>query len=354
MNKRKINKLSQIILNTKINFDLLKYILNKTKALWLKLIKSNISVYPSCIMIELTNHCNLKCCTCPREYSYGKNMDLGMMPTEKAKQIINETYPYLDSIGLTGLGETFLYPHLKEIASYVKSKKKSIITSLSTNANIPNFIEKVQDVLPYIDTIQVSIDGLHETYEKIRINANFNPFYENIKTIVPLAKQHNVDIVFNMVITKKNYTQMSDVIEFANKLGIKYIYLSYFNLSSVTDIGIEYYDFFYSDDFIKMVNKTNSVIKKYPDMEVLGLEKNDIAGFKNCKFPWSYFYISWDGYVVPCCTKPFPKILNFGNVFNSKFINIINSSAFQKFRKAWRTNKAPIFCNKCNILHLHK
>lgn len=30
-------------------------------------------------------------------------MDQGCMPLKKAKQIIDEIYPYLDSIGLTGL-----------------------------------------------------------------------------------------------------------------------------------------------------------------------------------------------------------------------------------------------------------
>ena len=111
-------------------------------------------------MLELTNHCNLHCTTCPREYAYGNQMDRGYMPPDKAKAIIDELSPYQDSIGLTGHGETLLYPHLAEVARYIKQKKASIVTSFSTNANMHGFIDKVKPVLPYIDTIQISVDGI--------------------------------------------------------------------------------------------------------------------------------------------------------------------------------------------------
>jgi MoaA/NifB/PqqE/SkfB family radical SAM enzyme len=60
-------------------------------------------------MLELTNHCNLACTTCPREYDYGKEMEPGTMTVENAKAVIDQIWPYLDSIGLTGMGETFLF-----------------------------------------------------------------------------------------------------------------------------------------------------------------------------------------------------------------------------------------------------
>jgi radical SAM protein with 4Fe4S-binding SPASM domain len=55
----------------------------------------------------------------------------------------------------------------------------------------------------------------------------------------------------------------------------------------------------------------------------------------------------WDGYIPPCCAKPFPKELNFGNVFQDGLINTLNSKDFQNFRNIWLNKEYPEFCNKC-------
>ncbi|MEJ0103529.1 MAG: hypothetical protein WDO19_13680 [Bacteroidota bacterium] len=50
----------------------------------------------------MTNHCNLGCITCPREYDYGKAMDKGTIQFEKMMKVIDEVAPYVDSIGPNG------------------------------------------------------------------------------------------------------------------------------------------------------------------------------------------------------------------------------------------------------------
>ena len=41
-------------------------------------------------MTELGNVCNLHCNICPREYEYRKQMDIGVMPLDKAKNILDQ------------------------------------------------------------------------------------------------------------------------------------------------------------------------------------------------------------------------------------------------------------------------
>jgi MoaA/NifB/PqqE/SkfB family radical SAM enzyme len=79
-------------------------------------------------MLEVTNHCNLKCITCPREYLFGEQMDKGYMDFNELKKIVDDAYPYIDSIGLTGLAETFLYKNILEAADYIKNKEISFIS----------------------------------------------------------------------------------------------------------------------------------------------------------------------------------------------------------------------------------
>ena len=168
MNKRSLRKAVKRIIYLPKNKYLILYLINKLNSFWLKLIKSKKVPYPSTIMLELTNHCNLACTTCPREYEYGKQMDKGNIQLDQAKKIIDELWPYLDSVGLTGMGETFLFKEIEELVHYIKSKNKGIIISISTNAVLPNFIEKASSVIRKIDTIQISIDGLNKVYENIR------------------------------------------------------------------------------------------------------------------------------------------------------------------------------------------
>ncbi len=44
--------------------------------------------HPSTIMLEVTNHCNLHCITCPREYAYGKAMDKGNVDLSLLKKMV--------------------------------------------------------------------------------------------------------------------------------------------------------------------------------------------------------------------------------------------------------------------------
>ena len=75
-------------------------------------------------------------------------MDIGFMPLDNAKNIQDQMIPYLDSIGLTGLGETMMYPHLLDVLKHIKKRKPSIVTTVSTNAHFNGYLNKVTPLLP--------------------------------------------------------------------------------------------------------------------------------------------------------------------------------------------------------------
>ncbi len=93
MTRRKIRKIVKRAIHLPRGSNLFKYIANKIYAYFLKKSKSLKVAYPSTIMLEVTNHCNLKCITCPREYLFGDQMDKGHMNFEKLKKIVDEAYP---------------------------------------------------------------------------------------------------------------------------------------------------------------------------------------------------------------------------------------------------------------------
>ena len=303
-------------------------------------------------MIELTNRCNLACTTCAREYDYGKEMDKGSITVQQAKKIIDELWPYIDSVGLTGMGETFLYKNIEEIIDYIKSKNKGIIISVSTNAVLPNFVEMVSRVVNKVDTIQISIDGLEKVYESIRKNASFELLDNNLQLVSEMCIGTNTDLMLNMVVTKENYIQMHSVITYAKESGIKYMDFTLFNLASVTNIDRSYYNFYKSTEFLNEVKRLEETIKSTHEVIVSNKNFKTDSSFQECPFPWTHFYITWNGFVTPCCAKPFPKELNFGNVFEKSVMSILNSNSFREFRALWYKNIAPNFCTKCNFVDI--
>lgn len=349
MNKRRLKKAFTRLLNLPRGKHLYQYLKNKSEYFYLKRIKSTRVAYPSNIMLELTNHCNLACTTCPREYDFGKAMDKGNMTVAQAKKIIDETWPYLDSIGLTGMGETFIYKNINEIVDYIKQKNKGIIISVSTNAVLPDFLKTVTRIVNKIDTIQISVDGLGEVYESIRLKASFATLDNNLQQLATMCKGTTTTLMLNLVVTKENYFQMPELVRYADKLGIKYLDFSQLNLASVTNIHTSYYEFYKSDAFLKTVNEVKEAMGQSKNVTVTYNFKTD-TGFQKCPFPWSHFYICWNGFVAPCCAKPFPKELHFGNAFDNKLIDVLNSKEYLAFRKLWYENKTPGFCNKCHFI----
>ena len=349
MTKRRLKKLIKRAYHLPRGIDLFRYSANKIRSYYLRKTNSLEVAYPSTIMFEVTNQCNLKCITCPREYLFGDRMDKGYMNFEKLKKVVDEAYPYIDSIGLTGLGETLLYKDIVNAVDYIKSKSKGIIISCSINAHLKTSVDVVSQLAGKIDTIQVSMDGIGEVYDKVRIRGDFNFFNDTLAKIVELTRVTKTDVMLNVVIVKENYHQMAEMIEFAHNIGIEYINMIPINLVAKTDEDISYYKFFFTDEYLNELKRAKATAKKYPEIEFIYSELSLDEGFASCKYPWNYFYISWDGYLPPCCAKPFPKEMNLGDVFEDGLLRSLNSKEFQDFRKLSKQNITPDFCKKCSV-----
>lgn len=332
--------------------NFVKYCLNKFYGISLRLVRSTKVSHPSSIMIEVTNQCNLACITCPREYSYGEEMEKGFMNMERMKKIVDETFPYVDSIGLTGMGETFMFKKLPEIVDYIRAKNEGIIISISTNAHLPISVSMVEKLADKIDTIQISIDGTYDIYEQVRLKSNFTFFMENVRQIVAVCRGKRAVVTFNFVAIKENYHNMVDVVTLAGTLGVKYVNITPFNVASITIFDKGYYDFFKTNQFWDALKRAKYEAKNIKGLTFSAWDIEAPKGFRKCDLVWSHFYISWDGYSTPCCAKPFPKQLNFGSVFEDGLMKCLNSKDYRKFREMWYRNETPDFCKNCHIIDL--
>lgn len=304
---------------------------------------------PTALMIELTTMCQLNCITCPREYAVVQNnLAIGNMGIDKFKTLVDRFIDSCKTISLTGGGETFLYPHLIEAVDYVLEKDEDIEIFISTNAAVRNTKKIIGCLAGKVTTLQISIDGTGRVYEKIRKKAVYDQFVDNVKTIVSITKDTKTSLMFNMVLIKENINEILPVLKLARALGINRVNVNPINLV-IHNWDISYYDFYLSE----IVRDSVERAREFAEIEGIQFNYYDLSnppGFKNCPFLWNNFYITWDGFLVPCCAKPLPKLLNFGNVFEKDLMDCINDPTFVEFRELSRFNKAPSFCSKCHLL----
>jgi radical SAM protein with 4Fe4S-binding SPASM domain len=145
---------------------------------------------------------------------------------------------------------------------------------------------------------------------------------------------------------------MKDVVKLASELGVSFVNITPVNVGSITSAGVDYYNLFYGDDFKSELKQAFDLSKQLKNVELSIWDVKKKNEFKKCHLPWNHFYISWDGYMTPCCAKPFPKELNFGNVFETSLMQCLNSKGYRAFRKMWYKNETPDFCQKCHVVDL--
>ena len=304
--------------------------------------------HPTSLMLEVTNLCQLHCVTCPREYAMGSRMDKGHMDLADAKRLVDENHVYLDSIGLTGLGETLLYPHLVELVDHIRLRNQGVHVFISTNAQQSNAPELVEAMADKVDSLQISIDGTGAAFEEVRVNSNWEKYVANVREIARIARGRRARLKFNMVVLKANCHQLRDVVCLAAELGIPEVYFNTMNLVA-NDWDTSYYDFYRTDAYTRAVGEAIALARS----KGIAAGFDDMSSertFSRCPFPWNHFYITWDGFLVPCCAKPFPKEQHFGNVFEVGLIGCVNADGFKAFREMSKRGVTPDFCLRCHVV----
>jgi MoaA/NifB/PqqE/SkfB family radical SAM enzyme len=318
----------------------------------LKFLKTNLTNplvvknKPIIAQIEPTSECNLRCEMCVRE---NIGVPIGTMSLENFKKIIDK----LDSLfklHLSGQGEPFLNKEIFEMIKY--ANKKGIIVYFATNGTCltKEVIDKICSV--EIGEIGISIDSPNkEVYERIRKGAKLERVLENIKNLVHELKKRKKKTIVSIatVILKDNLNETSEFVLLAKKLGVKKI--GFQTIQKKDD----YLDKYNSKAKSQALSNLNKKLKEKIDEAKKIAKKNEITLIfdeeksPGCVWPWRSIYITWNGYVTPCC-----KILNyrdppyFGNILTDDIWKIWNSKNYQIFRKLLRKRKAPICCRGCD------
>ncbi len=289
--------------------------------------KCRLSSLPVRLWIEPTSACNLKCIMCLNRDMHSS--EKGFMEWQTYKKLIDEAAEYVYDIYLHHRGEPLLHPRLPEMIRYAGAS--GLKTRFHTNATLmtPGLSEKILESSP--DLVSFSVDGFtKQTYEKIRVNADFEKTMENISVFLEKKKEKKLS---------KPYTIIEEI-DFPN--------------FSTPEDGENRRKF---SEHFKKLGLDELIFKKLYNwagyLEIDGLEKGEIH-YTACTFLWYAAAVFWDGTVSPCPQDYYGKI-RLGNIKEHPLKTIWNNSEYFSLRRKMTGEvKGLKPCKECDRLARRK
>ena len=182
---------------------------------------------PWTVSWKIVSACNLRCKHCyfddSSEKLYNSQNDLNK------EEIIKLTNDLVTNLGIVNYsitgGEPLMRKDIFEVINIIKASHG--IVSLQTNGTLitKNIAKKLGEILnPNTDYIQISLDGLEKTHDSIRGKGNFIKAINNIKLMIDLGINVNV----NCTPVSKNKNELIDLYKLCTKIGVNKFSLSRF------------------------------------------------------------------------------------------------------------------------------
>lgn len=318
------------------------YLFLRSIEIWLPLEHKHRYTLPDYLQLEPTSRCNMKCGNCTRD-----SLDsLGDLKMDDFLHIVKQ-FPFLAKVKLQGLGEPLLNDSVFEMAGYLK--EKGITTYMATNATL--ITERIAScMIKYIDQIEVSIDSPDRSvFQEIRGRDSFDDALRGLGLLKATGRDKEVAI--NFVVERRNVFQLPEMVKLANRLGIDYINVVILQdwlgdntrytkkKQEISDRRTNIDDF---NKSLKEAMKLADSLKVRCNFSLALKTRNQCFWFRRG------IYVSWNGYVSPCCLRPNYAEFNFGNIFEKNIAEIWNSPAYINFRRNLRMQQAPAVCRGCD------
>jgi radical SAM protein with 4Fe4S-binding SPASM domain len=249
----------------------------------------------------------------------------GFMDLILFKQIVDEICDYTTDIYLHHRGEPLLHPDLFEMIQY--AKQKGLHTKLHSNATQLTEDKSIKILESGLDFVSFSFDGYNkETYEKMRVGANFEKTLNNITSFLELKKKFG---------KKKPYTILQ--------------FLDFQDAKIDVSVKNKMHDRFQSlplDEIREIVAHNWG-----GNVELNQKKKDPSLKNKSCTFPWYSLTILWDGTVVPC-PQDFLGEIELGNVNKNSIRTIWNDNKMLNLREKMISGEYNCFgpCSTCDRL----
>ena len=285
--------------------------------------------FPLFLHLELNQICNLRCPSCPigQPQAYAKYISSEKMDWNLYQKIILEGEKYdCPSMEPQGTNEPFLDQNLEDYIRFA-ADHGFIDIMLNTNGTLLTE-ERARKVLKSgITRLRFSLDAAtKETFEKVRLGANYDTTMKNIERFLEIKKQEKCDLpVVGVNFCKTKFNEHEEE-AFIKK-------------------WIDKVDFFVIQDFQPPDLDTN--YSEFLPSKSVFRENIQESGY-NCQQPWQRVLVRSSGEVCPCCAF-FSEELSLGNLKDHSLHELWNSKEMHDLRvmhKRGNYEENP-WCKKC-------
>ncbi|MDE5420655.1 radical SAM protein [Ancylomarina sp. DW003] len=278
-----------------------------------------ISKTPTLVEIHPTTACNLKCPHCYIESS-PENLQNKRLEVKKWKSLIDELEKLkTPNLNISG-GEPLVYPGIKELLSYLTSKR--IRTTLLTNGTLID-----EDIIEYLTypniSTTISLDGVSSnTHDKIRGSGHFKKLFKILNTV-----KGKISLNLCFTLTDINKHEVEGFVQLCKELEVDAA-----SIIVLQNIGrSKENSYLHSKEKDKDINQTQQLLKKYEKDIKINLIFNDSSGEErldrstdcvSCSGLTSTLFINEIGDAFPCAVSSKSNFFKIGNVFDSSVLDI--------------------------------
>ncbi|MEE8573980.1 MAG: radical SAM protein [Thermodesulfobacteriota bacterium] len=172
---------------------------------------------PDVVIIEVTHRCNLKCVHCynPSDKK-AATQDRTDPSSENLLRFMGTiSNPGRVAIAFTG-GEPLCRSDIEELVSGARAIGFENI-HIDTNALLLDARKAWRMRLAGLSSVQISLDGIGESHERLRGKGTFNKLIENIPDILGVG----IYVTLNMTIYPENIDQIIDAYRLSSDLGVE-------------------------------------------------------------------------------------------------------------------------------------
>lgn len=290
---------------------------------------------PLMLMVEPTNHCNLKCPLCPSGNGE-MTRPRGHMELEHFKKVFDQLADDLLLCLLWNQGEPFLNPNLTRMIRHAADRNVPTITStnvhyIRTEAEAEGIIESG------LSELILCLDGVDpETYVKYRVGGDFDRVVRGIELVTEAkrrlgAKTPRIHLQF--ILMKQNEDQVEAARRMARDFGVDRLSLKTAQV--------------YTEEEAETFLPTDERMSRYDYARDGVATKGRIRN--TCRHLWYSTVVNWDGAVSPCC---FDKDVHYGlgdTATEPAFDEIWAGDAYTSFRNAILEDRSAVpICNNCS------
>jgi molybdenum cofactor biosynthesis enzyme MoaA len=223
----------------------------------------------------------------------------------------------------------------------------------------------LEKILSHLDFFNISLDGASkQTFEKIRRKGDFDQTLENIRQIMGIIKKKHLKLDeswINFVIQAANYHEISDMVKLTARLGLPALNFKLMNTNydrGTRDLNrsgrtvknrMETNLFDDKESIDRSIREAVQSGNRYRVKVFFQQDINKDFSFINCGLSQKVF-ITFDGYITPCCLRTEPGIFNFGNILTDDYGQVFGSEKYLGFIHGLTGGRPPALCTRCPSL----